>query len=138
MKQLIVGIAALSIGGALAGEAAAGNCRDVKVRIENHFELDGVRVPIRAIDFDYWDPTAAKWRGEAAVPNVVFNPSEVGVAWLTRDLERVLEETTMIRVYFQYLTATSGWSDAFLAYSDARECREGMTVTIQIDPVDGL
>lgn len=133
MNKLFLGIAAVSVMGGLGNVAMADRCKDLDIYVTNGFTLGDDQVQIRVIDFDYFDVNAGKWREEAGVHNQVFNPSDTAQFYVERDLTFVGGAPTIVRVQYQYLTATNGWSESLDAYSPQFRCTNGGSIDVKID-----
>lgn len=103
--------------------AAADACKDVDIKVKNSFLQDEAAVPIKVIDFDYWDDTEGKWREESFVGNLIVNPGQTLMLAESRTLSFVGNENDVqVRVQFKYLTARNGWSETLDAYSEPFFC----------------
>ena len=144
MKARIVNaVAGLLVLTGLCGIASAKNCKDVTVKVLNHFEHAGNKLQIKAVDLKFWDNDDAKWRDEFGINNQVFSyadPGENAVKFTTRDLEHVGgEKGVRVRVQYKYLSgSTGGWSDILNADSDAFTCNADgpNNVTVEVKGID--
>jgi len=120
----------------LCGIASAKNCKDVTVKVQNHFVHAGNKLQIKVVDFDYWDNNDAKWREEFGIDNQIVDYGDKEVKIATRDLEHVGgEKGVRVRVQFKYLSASSGsWSEILNAESDTFTCNADgpNSVTIEV------
>jgi len=133
MNKLFLGIVAASVIGGLGNVALADRCTNLDIYVANDFKLNDVPVQIRVVDFDYFDVNAGKWREEAGVHNQIFNPSGiVSSFYVERDLTYVGNSPTIIRLQYQYLTATNGWSENLDAYSNQFICRDDRSALVVV------
>jgi hypothetical protein len=120
----------------LPGIATAKSCKDVTIKVDNDFEHDGSAKDIKVVDFDYWDDTEGKWRGENYVGNLVIDFNNGPRTLTTRNLEYVGGESgVIIRVQFKYLTATNGWSETLNAQTAQFTCNGPITKTVTVLPL---
>ena len=121
---------------ACSGIASAKLCKDVTIKVDNDFELNGSPVQIQVVDFDYWDNGEGKWREENWVGNVVVAFEGGPHTITTRNLEYVGDESgVVIRVHYKYMTEKNGWSEKLTAQSSPFTCvKDGpnsKTITVQ-------
>jgi hypothetical protein len=137
MKAKIVNaIAGVLILSGLCGIASAKNCKDVTVKVQNHFVHAGNKLQIKVVDMDFWDNNDAKWREEFGISNTIVDYGDKLVPIATRDLEHVGgEKGVRVRVQYEYLSAASGnWSEILNAESDTFTCEADgpNTVTVEV------
>jgi hypothetical protein len=120
----------------LCGIASAKNCKDVTVKVQNHFVHAGNKLQIKVVDFDFWDNNDAKWREEFGIDNQIIDYGDKEVKVATRDLEHVGgEKGVRVRVQYKYLSASSGnWSEILNAESDTFTCKADgpNSVTVEV------
>jgi len=137
MKVSIVhAIAGLLVFTGMCGIASAKNCKDVTLKVQNHFVHAGNKLQIKVVDFKYWDNDDAKWRNEFGIDNQIIDYGDKEVKVATRDLEHVGgEKGVRVQVQFKYLSGSSGnWSDILNAESDTFTCSADgpNTVTVEV------
>jgi hypothetical protein len=120
----------------LCGIASAKNCKDVTVKVQNHFVHAVNKLQIKVVDFDFWDNKDAKWREEFGIDNQIIDYGDKEVKVATRDLEHVGgEKGVRVRVQYKYLSASSGnWSEILNAESDTFTCNADgpNSVTVEV------
>ena len=129
--QFLAGVALVA---GLAGQAAAedAKCSNVNIKITNeyHDPVNGAKVDIKVVDFQYRDREDAKWRSEVT-DNKTIGFKQTAV-W-NKNLEYVGGETGVkIKVFFKYDQAGGGWSTDHTQESTEFKCVDGMSVPITI------
>lgn len=78
------------------------SCRNVYLTVQNE-----TGEKIRVIDLDYWDPSSELWRSEPVSNETIPN----GQPWQeTRNLEKVDQMETKVRVKYRTLKDNGKWS----------------------------
>ena len=137
-SKTVYAVAVALVFAACSGIASAKLCKDVTIKVDNDFELNGSPVQIQVVDFDYWDNGEGKWREENWVGNVVIDYNAGARTVATRNLEYVGGESgVIIRVHYKYMTEKNGWSERLTAQSGPFTCsRDGPnSKTIIVGPM---
>ena len=135
MKQVMYRfVAGVALVAGFAGQAAAedSKCSNVNIQITNeyHDPVNGAKVEIKVVDFQYRDREDGKWRGEWT-DNKTIGFGQTAV-W-NKNLEYVGGETGVkIKVFFKYDQAGGGWSTDHTQDSTAFKCVDGTSVPITI------
>ena len=133
-KKLGAALLALTMA-AGSGSALANACKDFDIKVNNGFVHDGVAVPIKVVDSDYWDDEKGKWREENWVGNLVIDPTHTETI-ANRNLEYVGGKSgVVIRVQFKYMTAKNGWSETLNAQSSSFICADGLFKTVFVKSI---
>jgi len=136
MAKMVNAVAGVLVFTGLCGIASAKNCKDVTVKVQNHFVHAGNELQIKVVDLDFWDNNDAKWREELGIPNTIVDYGDKAVKIATRDFEHVGgEKGVRVRVQFKYLSASSGnWSEVLNAESDTFTCQADgpNSVTVEV------
>jgi len=136
MAKMLNAVAGVLVFTGLCGIASAKNCKDVTVKVQNHFVHAGNELQIKVVDLDFWDNNDAKWREELGIPNTIVDYGDKAVKIATRDFEHVGgEKGVRVRVQFKYLSASSGnWSEVLNAESDTFTCQADgpNSVTVEV------
>ena len=136
MAKMANAVAGVLVFTGLCGIAPAKNCKDVTVKVQNHFVHAGNELQIKIVDLDFWDNNDAKWREELGIPNTIVDHGDKAVKIATRDFEHVGgEKGVRVRVQFKYLSASSGnWSEILNAESDTFTCQADgpNSVTVEV------
>jgi hypothetical protein len=131
-KILLAGVAFLGTVMPMLGTAAPAeaifrrSCQDVYLLVENKTGED-----ILVIDVDYWDPSSEIWRSEP-VSNAVI-PHDL--SWQReRNLEKVDQMNTRIRVEYRTPTGNGEWSETVHEEeSSSSVCSRNQIYTITLD-----
>ena len=136
MAKMVNAVAGVLVFTGLCGIGSAKNCKDVTVKVQNHFVHAGNELQIKVVDLDFWDNNDAKWREELGIPNTIVDYGDKAVKIATRDFEHVGgEKGVRVRVQFKYLSASSGnWSEVLNAESDTFTCQADgpNSVTVEV------
>lgn len=138
--RILNAVAGLLVFTSLCGIASAKNCKDVTVKVQNHFVHAGNKLQIKVVDLDYWDNNDAKWREEFGIDNQIIDYGDKAVKVATRDFEHVGgEKGVRARVQFKYLSGSSGsWSEILNAESDTFTCNADgpNSVTVEVKGIE--